>query len=97
MTNQPTLIERSKFRSYEIKLDLGSSIWLRDTVRILCLDRPLIGTKVFHRNSTRMIWLDKAKNKRGWFMKISVCEKSYVKFVIVPEGGGQKEGWRALA
>lgn len=40
--------------------------------------------------------MERMENKGGEFLKISVCEKSMVKFVMVPIGR-RKEGWEALS
>lgn len=90
-----TITELSTFRSYEIKLDLGATA-LRDRVKVFSSDNQKLGSKVFYRNAVRRVWLEKQRNNGEEFLQISVCENSFVRFIMVPEGKGEKAGWQEL-
>lgn len=69
--------------------------WLRDLVENISSDNQTIGTTGLHRSLARRTWVEKLRNKGGEFLKVSVCEKSHVKFVMIP-AGGKKAGWKTL-
>lgn len=91
------VIERNRFRSYSLKIDLGGVFWALQGLRQVWRRRKDQSFFNKYRSSSAVFCLQKYSNKRGVFVELSKWAAGVRRSNIVIPAGVDGQGWLAVA
>ncbi|KAI7992518.1 hypothetical protein LOK49_LG12G01475 [Camellia lanceoleosa] len=91
------IIERNRFKSYTMKMDLGGVSWAIQALRKVWGQRSDKPFFFKYSSSSAVFWIQKVCNKNGVFAEISKWEAGVNRNNIIIPAGVDGQGWEAMA